>query len=221
MFVILSCFFSFGLVLALIKFLKLCSSNESDAQKIISVLGEELQGKSILLIGQGGSGKTTLARELGQLLSIPWIPLDSFAYKQGWIKCTKQQCEEQLNAKLANHRTFILEGIYIDASDKERTRELVIGELIASKRVNVVIWLNQTFWTRLGRIIKRSIKRKLGFESQGSGGAEKWFNIKQMLAKQWRTSDSTLSQMKRDWMRWHQHDLRSMMSLGFCSILYN
>lgn len=41
--------------------------------------------KKVMLIGPGGSGKSTLSRKLGLLLKLPVYHLDALHWKQGWV----------------------------------------------------------------------------------------------------------------------------------------
>ncbi|HKG22550.1 MAG TPA: AAA family ATPase, partial [Blastocatellia bacterium] len=41
--------------------------------------------KKVLVIGSGGAGKTTFAKELGARLNIEVIHLDSIYWNPGWV----------------------------------------------------------------------------------------------------------------------------------------
>lgn len=155
----------------------------------------------ILVIGQGGSGKSTYAKQLSKELKIPCCNFDKFIYKPkgAWVKRSKEEVEEEIAALQTMHANgYVLEGVYIDASDKERIRETVINKMIAEKHVDRVIWLHQPFIVRIWRIICRSIGRRLGITEQGAC-PEKWSNVKALLLKQFNTSSETLCKMSAGW----------------------
>lgn len=62
------------------------------------------------ITGNAGSGKTTLAKQLGQALNIPVNSLDSVVWKEGWVAASKEErtLGEQ---KLVNQRHWIIEGV--------------------------------------------------------------------------------------------------------------
>ncbi|MDZ8035131.1 hypothetical protein [Nostoc sp. DedSLP04] len=47
--------------------------------------------KKILIIGSGGAGKSTLARELGTILSLEVIHLDAWYWNPGWVETPKTE----------------------------------------------------------------------------------------------------------------------------------
>ncbi len=52
----------------------------------MAVLSHTTHMKRVLVIGSGGSGKSTFARRLGKLLDIEVKHLDSFYWRAGWTK---------------------------------------------------------------------------------------------------------------------------------------
>jgi adenylate kinase family enzyme len=157
----------------------------------------------ILLIGQAGSGKSSFAKVLAERYKLSYVGLDALYYKAGWIKRTAEEFEiaftERMSILSANRRGFIIEGVYIDASNPNR--EKFIDELIKNKGVTTILWIHEAFEVRVWRIIKRSILRKFGLEEQGAS-PEKWINVKALLQKQWITSSTTLTKMTRKWPEW-------------------
>jgi adenylate kinase family enzyme len=47
--------------------------------------------KKILIIGSGGAGKSTLARELGNILGLEVIHLDTCYLNSGWVETPKAE----------------------------------------------------------------------------------------------------------------------------------
>lgn len=47
--------------------------------------------KKIILIGSGGSGKSLLARQLGNILGIEVYHLDAIFWKPGWVGTPKEE----------------------------------------------------------------------------------------------------------------------------------
>jgi adenylate kinase family enzyme len=67
--------------------------------------------KRILVIGCGGAGKSTFARELGALLELPVIHLDRYYWKPAW-QATPTDEWNVLVAELADQDEWIMDGNY-------------------------------------------------------------------------------------------------------------
>ena len=67
--------------------------------------------KRVLIIGCGGSGKTTLATQLGEFLQLPVCHLDTLFWKPGWIPSTSEEFEERFRPIL-EEETWIMDGNY-------------------------------------------------------------------------------------------------------------
>ncbi len=63
----------------------------------------------ILIIGCGGAGKSTLARELGKKLSIPVVHLDKLFWKPGWVSLKPEEFDPLMRRELAKGR-WIMDG---------------------------------------------------------------------------------------------------------------
>ncbi len=65
--------------------------------------------KRIMIIGCGGAGKSTLARQLGEKLDIPVVHLDKLYWRPGWEHVSEEEFDRQLLEQL--HRdAWILDG---------------------------------------------------------------------------------------------------------------
>lgn len=65
----------------------------------------------VLIVGCGGAGKSTLARQLGSISGTPVIHLDAEYWQAGWNEPTKEEWREQLGA-LAAAPAWIMDGNY-------------------------------------------------------------------------------------------------------------
>ena len=65
----------------------------------------------ILIIGCGGAGKSTLARQLGEKMDLPVVHLDKLFWKPGWVESTKDEIDEKIRQELAKPR-WIMDGNY-------------------------------------------------------------------------------------------------------------
>jgi adenylate kinase family enzyme len=67
--------------------------------------------KRIFVIGPGGAGKSTFATQLGEILGIEVIHLDSLYWKPGWVEPPKSEWAATLEA-LLERDTWIVDGNY-------------------------------------------------------------------------------------------------------------
>ena len=63
----------------------------------------------IVIIGSGGAGKSTLARQLGEKLRLPVVHLDQLFWKPGWVEVTREEFDEKLALELAKP-AWIMDG---------------------------------------------------------------------------------------------------------------
>lgn len=96
----------------------------------------------IVLIGCGGSGKSTLSRKLSKKLNLPLYHLDKIFWNEGWIETPKDEFDKEIK-DIINTDKWIVDGNYI------RTLEMRI------KKADTVIFLNMPTHLCVYRIIKR------------------------------------------------------------------
>ena len=65
--------------------------------------------KRIVLIGPGASGKSTLARRLGEITGLPVVELDKLFWQPGLVKTSRDQWVE-LQQRLVGADEWIMDG---------------------------------------------------------------------------------------------------------------
>ena len=68
-------------------------------------------GNRIMIIGSGGAGKSTLARQLGAALELPVIHLDTEYWRPGWVETPKDEWQRKVEALSLDDR-WIIDGNY-------------------------------------------------------------------------------------------------------------
>ena len=96
----------------------------------------------IIIIGCGGAGKSTLARQLGEKLNLPVVHLDKLFWKPGWVESTKDEIDANIMEEMSKPK-WIIDGNY------NRT----IPERI--KRCDTIIYLDFSRFTCLMGVAKR------------------------------------------------------------------
>ena len=98
----------------------------------------------IIIIGCGGAGKSTLARQLGEKLNIPVVHLDKLFWKPGWVEETPEEFDRKLALELEKPR-WIMDGNF------NRTMPQRV------EKCDTIIYLDFNRFTCLMGVIKRVI----------------------------------------------------------------
>lgn len=101
--------------------------------------------KRILVIGSGGAGKSTFARELGAILDLPVIHLDQAYWKPGWETPSKKEWARKVDSLIAQHE-WIMDGNFGGTLPQRM------------KRADAVILLDISRWICLWRVLQRYVK---------------------------------------------------------------
>jgi adenylate kinase family enzyme len=72
--------------------------------------------QKILILGSGGAGKSTLARELEKILNIEIIHLDALYWRVGWVETAKDKWQIIIQ-DLIQHESWIMDGNYTNTLD--------------------------------------------------------------------------------------------------------
>jgi len=111
------------------------------------------------VVGTSGCGKTTLARHLSERLGAPHIELDALYWGPDWTPSSDDEFRRRIAEAIEGER-WILDGNYAKARD------------LAWPRATTVVWLNYGFFTVLGRVIARTVRRSLRREPLFSDNRE-------------------------------------------------
>jgi adenylate kinase family enzyme len=98
----------------------------------------------ILIIGCGGAGKSTMARQLGDKLQIPVVHLDKLFWKPGWVESSREEIDAKIMAEMAKPQ-WIMDGNY-NRTLEERMRHC-----------DTIIYLDFSRFACLMGVLKRVI----------------------------------------------------------------
>jgi len=113
----------------------------------------------VVVVGCSGSGKTTFARQLAQLLGTPHIELDALYWLPNWVPRPDDEFRTVV-AEAVSQAQWVTDGNY------RAVRDLVWS------RATAVIWLNYTFPMVFGRVLRRTLQRTLSHEELFTGNRE-------------------------------------------------
>lgn len=100
--------------------------------------------KRVIIIGCGGSGKSTLSRVLSEKTNLPVVHLDRLFWREGWVNIPREEFNILLREELKNDK-WIIDGNY-DRTLQERL-----------KRCDTVIYLDYPRRTCIFGVLKRVI----------------------------------------------------------------
>lgn len=101
-------------------------------------------GHRIMIIGCGGAGKSTLARQLGEITGLPVTHLDIEHWHPNWVATPKEEWRRKVE-ELVQQDRWIIDGNY--------TGTLPIRMAAAE----TIIVLDYPWWLCLWRVLKRQI----------------------------------------------------------------
>jgi adenylate kinase family enzyme len=101
--------------------------------------------KKIAIIGCGGAGKSTLARQLGDMLHLEVIHLDTLYWKSGWVE-TPRPTWLTIQENLVQRSSWIIDGNYGSTMD------------IRLAAADTIIFLDMPRRLCLWRALKRRVR---------------------------------------------------------------
>ncbi|MCK4339248.1 MAG: DNA topology modulation protein [Candidatus Cloacimonetes bacterium] len=118
----------------------------------------------ILILGSSGSGKSTFAKKLGELLNIEVVHLDLHYWKPNWINTPREEWKEKLKVLLQKD-CWIMDGNYASSLD------------LRLKHADTVIFLNSKRFFCLWRCFKRFVKFRGRVRSDLAVGCYEKFDL--------------------------------------------
>lgn len=124
--------------------------------------------KRILVIGSGGAGKSTFAKQLGGILGINVIHLDALYWKPGWVEPPKAAWAATVDA-LISHESWIMEGNYSGTIERRLAA------------CDTVVFLDLSPLTCIWRVLKRLKRYHNTTRPDMGAGCPEHFNLAFLL----------------------------------------
>jgi adenylate kinase family enzyme len=120
----------------------------------------------LVVVGSSGSGKTTVARALADLLGHPLLEMDSVRHRDGWDSVGGEEFSA-IVSEFARQDRWVIDGNYTSLG----TRDVVWP------RADTVVWLDVPKRVVMTRVIWRTLRRMLTRERLWGGLREPLSNL--------------------------------------------
>ena len=102
-------------------------------------------GRRIMVMGSSGSGKSTMAVKLGELLNLPVVHQDKIYWLPGWQAASNDDIVQKVKAA-ADQDEWVIDG------NNRKTRDYKL------ERADTIVFLDFNRFTCLFRVLKRHIR---------------------------------------------------------------
>jgi adenylate kinase family enzyme len=121
--------------------------------------------RRISVVGNSGSGKTTIAERIGELLGIPFLELDGVFHQPDWTELDRDEFRTQVQS-FVEQDSWVVDGNY-------RSH---VGDLVWS-RADTVVWLDLPRSVVMTQVTRRTIGRGLLRRELWNGNRESLRNM--------------------------------------------
>ena len=116
------------------------------------------------LVGNTGSGKSTVAVALAFRLGVPCLELDAVFHQPGWTELAREEFRARV-ADAAAGDAWVIDGNY------GAVRDLVWA------RADTVVWLDLSRPAVMRRVVSRTVRRAARRQELWNGNREPWSNF--------------------------------------------
>ncbi|MFF2554262.1 hypothetical protein ACFVUS_24900 [Nocardia sp. NPDC058058] len=124
-----------------------------------------MSGRRISVVGTSGSGKSSLARHISEVLGIPHIELDAIHHQADWTPMPAHEFQVAVAERLAPD-AWVADGNYHGK----------LGDLVW-RRTDTVVWFDLPRRVVIRQITKRTIVRAATRRVLWNGNREEWRNM--------------------------------------------
>lgn len=122
----------------------------------------------LLVTGNAGSGKTTLAARLASDLRVPHVELDGLYHGAGWTPADPDMFRARVRLATAEP-AWVIDGNYTS----------IVGQILRD-RAGLVIALDLPRWRVMPRITRRTLRRVITRAELWNGNRDEWRNLRSL-----------------------------------------
>lgn len=135
-----------------------------DTRPIPPLKGDGYGNYRVHLVGNSGTGKSTLGVELSRILRAEFIALDEIFWQPGWVQTPAPEFREKVLAAIGKNKSWIVDGNYTSR----------LGSIVDDAATDV-IWLDPPLVLYFPRVCLRTLLRLLRVVPPCSPGCEESF----------------------------------------------
>jgi adenylate kinase family enzyme len=120
--------------------------------------------RRVVVIGNSGAGKTTLARRLAEHLDVPYLELDGVFHQPNWTRLPPEEFRSRVAGFVAADG-WVVDGNYGEIQD------------IVWPRADTVVWVDLPRWLVTSRIVRRTLRRGAWRQELWNGNRESLTNV--------------------------------------------
>jgi adenylate kinase family enzyme len=121
--------------------------------------------RRISIVGNSGSGKTSLARRAAAVLDVPHIELDAIYHQPGWQALETSDFRRRVEVA-TEIEGWVSDGNYMH----------LVGDLVW-RRADTVVWLDLPRRRVMRQVAARTFRRVVRREELWNGNREPWSNL--------------------------------------------
>ncbi|MFE7223856.1 AAA family ATPase [Nocardioides sp. NPDC057577] len=131
--------------------------------------------RRVSVVGSSGSGKSTVARRLADILGVPYIELDAIHWRPGWVEEEPDVFVDRVR-EATRGDAWVIDGNY----------QSKVGTLVWEP-AELVVWVNPPRWRVMVQVTLRTLRRAMRREELWNGNREGWGGL-----RLWSPSDSAI-----------------------------
>jgi adenylate kinase family enzyme len=132
------------------------------AQERLPKPSSEKGCRKVAVIGTTAAGKTTFSVRLAERLGVVHVELDALYHGPNWTPTAEVEFRRAVQSALGPEG-WVADGNYSGS----------LGDLVLDQ-ADVVVWLDIPFWTTMGRLWRRTLRRIRNRTELWSGNRETW-----------------------------------------------